>query len=556
MGVYDVATYAATYASNVYSIPNVSNNTESDKYSAYDDGTYRRMPNRSVPPVTIDTNDSDNSDTEYEIITTGNNLNHIEEQKKLAKIHRQNELVILREPISNENKYIFDMLVELIEELFDNYDNDDVANKEYGDMLEILYTSIKDETTNLNLSVKTSLADINLKLLEEFTWVTTMDISNVALDELPKLPPNIVTLNASNNYITAIAVGVLPKSLTEVDLSKNYIKDSGDLSLPDSITKLNLHDNRISEINWTNLPISLIELDLSNNLIEKLSDLSYFDSLTDLHLDHNSIDKIDPKYLPPNVELLDLSENNFKGQFTVKDYPKSINVLHVSDNQITYIDCLDKLENLGTLDVSNNMLKSPPTLPKNLIALYISDNPISYINSLPQKLQILDISNCNIQSIYHLFTDMYSLQILKAKNNMIRSLPNIVSPLKKLYLSDNEISFSFDLPPTLEILNLANNKLKTLDIKNLKGLKRLKIQGNNIPLPMIDDIIKANPDLDIKYLSDESKTDDYWSKLTSGNRLGNGNYSTYYSSNYSTGYSYKPRGDDYIVIKPERKIEL
>ncbi|XP_053439202.1 toll-like receptor 2 [Nycticebus coucang] len=174
-----------------------------------------------------------------------------------------------------------------------------------------------------------------------------------------------------------------------------------------------------------------------------------------------------------SLEYLDLSEN-----LMVEEYLKnsacenawpSLQTLLLRQNHLTSLDktaeTLLTLKNLSDLDVSKNSFRSMPKTcqwPEKMKYLNLSHTRIQDLtNCIPQTLEILDVSNNNL--------DSFSL-----------TLPL----LKELYISKNKLKTLPDATflPALLVLNIGSNTINTFSKEQLNSfheLKTLEAGGNN-----------------------------------------------------------------------------
>jgi hypothetical protein len=147
-----------------------------------------------------------------------------------------------------------------------------------------------------------------IKLKAEKGDYISLNLSNLQIETIPKLPNYIRRINLSNNNITKIEN--LSESLEDLNLDNNDITKIE--NLPESLVYLYLNDNNITKIE--NLPESLMDLHLDNNKITKIENL--LKNLNSVHmnlrlcLDNNKIRSID--YIPDNINLnieIHLKEN-------------------------------------------------------------------------------------------------------------------------------------------------------------------------------------------------------------------------------------------------------
>lgn len=174
-----------------------------------------------------------------------------------------------------------------------------------------------------------------------------------------------------------------------------------------------------------------------------------------------------------SLEHLDLSENLMVEEYlknsACEDGWPSLQTLILRQNHLTSLEktgeILLTLKNLTNLDVSKNSFHSMPEAcrwPEKMKYLNLSSTRIhSLTNCIPRTLEILDVSNNNINS--------FSL---------------ILPQLKELYISRNKLKILPDASslPTLLVMKISQNTINTFSQEQLDSFHRLKTLeagGNN-----------------------------------------------------------------------------
>lgn len=197
-----------------------------------------------------------------------------------------------------------------------------------------------------------------------FKNLDTLVISETSISTLPKLPSRLKLLDCSGNKLVNINEDIIPFSVLNLYLDRNFLKELPDLN--NAIRTLSISSNRDLEIPMK-FPDSLRELVLSGIVI----DSRIFD-------------------LPSKVEVLYLSNCQLKG---IPKLPQSIKELYISKNQIKTVSSFP--ESLLFLDLSFNQIELLPQLPKNLRYLYVSENNLKDFPEIPKgMLEIQAANNC------------------------------------------------------------------------------------------------------------------------------------------------------------------
>ncbi|XP_044144734.1 nephrocan-like [Bufo gargarizans] len=313
-------------------------------------------------------------------------------------------------------------------------------------------------------------------------------------------------------------------------------------SLPSKLEVLKLGDNSICSLNLQDFDglTKLRILEVQNNLLSTLS-FEVFSPLSNLQtliLDGNGMHTISGVSRLLNLKYLNMENNklmffyeNFFTHFPSLQYlriagnqlirvppqlPKSLLSLRLERNYLKSVRVreLKQLENLFDLNLSGNQLFSVDGLHvvTNLTSLDLSKNQLSTLpHKLPTKLQRLDYSNNQISritvqdmkglaSLKHLFLDNNGMIVFEDKalqgcghlsnlameQNLLTSLPlGLPATLTRLDLKGNKIDHVgvHDVKELkhLQVLNLRNNKLTSIDdnvLESLPRLRHLHLDGN------------------------------------------------------------------------------
>ena len=181
---------------------------------------------------------------------------------------------------------------------------------------------------------------------EENDFTKTLRLCVLDMEFLPNIPDECEDLDIGINLISHIHS--LPKNLRHLNLMFNRVSSLP--PLPEGLISLDIYANKFNEI--PTLPSSLKSLKLGANPIEKIPLLP--SGLTLLHAYGCGLTDIHDLTLP----------------VTLKD-------INLSTNSLTAIPCLDELNDLEVLDISENKLVSMPSIPKNLKFLRKYDNPFT-----------------------------------------------------------------------------------------------------------------------------------------------------------------------------------
>lgn len=175
-----------------------------------------------------------------------------------------------------------------------------------------------------------------------------------------------------------------------------------------------------------------------------------------------------------SLEYLDLSENLMVEEYlknsACEDAWPSLQTLILRQNHLTSLEktgeILLTLKNLTNLDVSKNSFHSMPEAcrwPAKMTYLNLSSTRIhSVTNCIPQTLEILDVSNNNLDSFSLILPQLRELHISR---NKLKSLPDASSL------------------PMLLVMKISRNAINTFSkeqIDSFHRLKTLEAGGNNL----------------------------------------------------------------------------
>ncbi|XP_026470304.1 receptor-like protein 56, partial [Ctenocephalides felis] len=277
----------------------------------------------------------------------------------------------------------------------------------------------------------------------EFIFLQQNKITSIPVGQFEGCT-SLIGLNLDRNKITTLEPGVFTsikcasfqnveylKTLKHLQISHNSLSGTLDAQnftgLGKSVTELDLSANYIEDFNDScfKLLTSLIFLNISHNLLTTLPVFPQNTELSTLIASNNNLSKIQPNtFFTPNLIELDLKFNNFS---------KSSQLLGL--NSI----------NIGNLNLQNNSFKDiiKFSLKINVAKLSLDNNTISGIelanfcrnatlNNL--KLQVIEnFSMCNTGDVFDAsynelrkmpkWTKMKSVRIVKLQHNFIEEIP-------------------------------------------------------------------------------------------------------------------------------------
>jgi Leucine-rich repeat (LRR) protein len=349
----------------------------------------------------------------------------------------------------------------------------------------------------LNNLVELRLESNQIKIIknEMFFDKTKLEILNLYhnnIESLETIPFNTLralkTLRLFSNKITNIKFGnfIHLVNLEELKLDKNEIGsfDANTFIGLEKLLLLDLSANKIKRLVdgvFHGLK-NVKQLDLHLNDIDRIeiNTFTELESLQNLIFDSNQISSLKNVKFNSKLEKLSISFNMLSNLNDINS--KSLKYLHVSNNRILDINFkISLLPNLEHLDLSQNRLinirdESFLDLDKliylnlsfNRLDLESKFNNVSYFKS-QTRLETLDLSFNEIKYLDTNLTFKYLdlLKTLNLANNKLRSID----------------SWIFAFLPQLNELNLAMNNLSILNkmcFCNLSSLKVLSLNSNQM----------------------------------------------------------------------------
>ncbi|CAG0905826.1 unnamed protein product [Darwinula stevensoni] len=293
--------------------------------------------------------------------------------------------------------------------------------------------------------------------------------------------PRLGTLILSRNDIASLPDRMFLGSpmLSHVDASENRIREIGSRTFRalSGLQHVNLSSNEISDIPgdaFRGLD-RLQDLDVSFNLLEALPPGVFGDlpRLRTLHLNHNKLVALEPQVFPSErTSLLYLdASSNFIVELPAGPVPgfRSLSYLNLYLNDLKSLrrEFFAGMEDLETLDLSLNQI------------IDLESNQFPNM----RKLRSLDLSRNLLQRVKRdAFQDQGSLESLDVSYNLIHDLESqSLRPLRRLRSLDVcnnsliAVDDVFQDLPSLEVLDLSENKMEKVTERSFHALPRLKV---------------------------------------------------------------------------------
>lgn len=316
-----------------------------------------------------------------------------------------------------------------------------------------------------------AIPEIPREMFEHTPNLGTLDIARgkikeIRSDDFSQLS-NLQTLVVASNEIEMLEKDCFPKTLYSLHIGRNKISSlNGTLRQLTDVKMLFINANNLTTLE-DELPESapnLMMLMASNNRLEKLpKTVKNFIALDTCYINDNELRSLD-------------------GLFS---HQKKLIRLYLEHNKIEYLaeEEFLKSEDIDELNLSSNLI---PSLNKSLLYITnlrhanISGNLLREFSMQEiyklMKLRHLDLSFNRIEKLtgrHENIAEIPSLTLLYQLllgNNLLKSLDGAVAGLgnlRRLILSNNLLeniyAEDFERMEELEILDLSNNRLKSLD---------------------------------------------------------------------------------------------
>ena len=348
-------------------------------------------------------------------------------------------------------------------------------------------------TTSLSKKTKeVSLTNRNLTaipfVIPKKNSVVVLDISNNKIHQLPETLKKVQNLNFSGNGLRKMGRKLIQSilvmtQLEVLDLSSNDLDEIPDfLAGFKMLKKLDFGGNKLSKLP----PLPNIEiLNLSGNRFARLPKVPL--SVLGISLNMNVIEVFDVKL--PNTKVITMEMNRIR-RVMLNDQLANLEVLDLSFNFLEELpDMFAALPKLRNLNVSHNKLRPFPVLPKGVKNVNVSHNQITELpNDLVsyEMLQTLEMDYNKVRALPALPESLVLISVIG--NEIARAEECRVPQLTKAIFYDNKFSENPPLRetvfedgffnmncltridvslfhPTLQRLNLSQNKLKSIPVE-------------------------------------------------------------------------------------------
>ena len=394
--------------------------------------------------------------------------------------------------ISFKDKYLFDAMMDEIEEILISYDeetytivisqenlnsiedlnlvtygwtttDDDPDGIDEGYLWKAAYISdfsgiekfvnLKELTVGISNTVKyVDFTPIEaLKNLESLSIGTVLNsdfygIFNI--NHLAKNFPNLKSLQIAGVHSININHIEWPTTLESISIGGcTFVEQPiADWSTLNNLKKLSITNTNLRTIQDIKIPKNVEEINFDSNQLTNLGNVDFGNCLKYIDLNDNQIEDISTVKFPNTLETLLIGENKLKSIDSLKNNT-NLNLLSISDNYIEDIKVVENLTNLKMLFAGTWCAALFP----GVVSGQIRDrgNEIKNISNIkwPESLTFLDLSG-----------------------NKITNIDNVVFPekLSEIRLNKNKITEinHFTILPNWTTINLEEN-----NISKITGLK-------------------------------------------------------------------------------------
>ncbi len=230
--------------------------------------------------------------------------------------------------------------------------------------------------------------------LEYATNLETISIQEANLEDVSALSDlqHLSTINFADNFLDADDVEVfatLP-SLTNLDVSGNYINDLNSLAGATNLTSLAINEMNsnfaFSDLSVISQLTNLTTLKSSDNPAMDLTTLSS-SSLKYLDIDNSQVANLDFLYNVPNLETLSASGNNIDDITSIQGASGLRNIT-LNNNKIEDITPIANMKNAYMVALNaNNISDITPVCGLNLNSFDASQNKIAGIPNTPECIK-------------------------------------------------------------------------------------------------------------------------------------------------------------------------
>ncbi|KAG5677246.1 hypothetical protein PVAND_007018 [Polypedilum vanderplanki] len=358
----------------------------------------------------------------------------------------------------------------------------------------------KRQFAEMNMNIKNlrlnhnNLSSVPMETFQNLTKVEVLSLADNNIQEIPReafeFMPNLGTLDIARGNIKKIRSDDFAKikNLQTLVIASNEIELLEKGCFPKTLTSLHIGRNKIPSLNGTLQHLTDMKMLFinGNNLTTLEDELPDAPNMIMLMASHNNLDKL-PKTVK-NLVALDtcyFNDNKLRSLDGLFSHRGSLVRLYLENNEIEYLaqDEFLKSESIDEIQLASNQISS---LNKSLLyitnlrSVNLSGNLLREFSMQEiyglMKLRHLDLSHNRIEKLTGRIENILDtpshtlLYQLLLGNNLLKSLDGVLAGLgnlRRLILSNNLLENiypeDFDRMEELEVLDLSNNRLKSLE---------------------------------------------------------------------------------------------
>ena len=335
---------------------------------------------------------------------------------------------------------------------------------------DLILRNVKSLTSTKLTNIVEECPNLQILTLENNDNLTDISISDSKLQKIYiENQKNLKTVTLSNNP-KLFRLNLNPKTITKLVLNNNALTTDGITGLSEltELQYLNLNNNSLTSLNvsaLTKLQTLYVDnqKDSNNNKTLKTAILPNSNSLITLSVKNNALSELD---LSKYTNLKNLYTRSSTIQKLDLRYNRNLEAMDISSQE------LNDLILRNVKSITSEKLKSIIEGAPNLQVLTLQNN---------DNLTDISISNSNLQKIY--FEDQKNLKTVTLSNNLklYRVSLDKAKSINKLVLNNNGITTDgitgLNVLTDLQYLNLSNNSLVSLDLSNLTNLVTLEVSN-------------------------------------------------------------------------------